>query len=105
MTPATVDAVLDEVRPYLIADGGNVEVVAVDNGVVMLRLQVHTAPLLPLLAVFYLQFLCPRAPSCMPSDGCFLEGGWEMDIERARARVKGGERETERERKTDTPHT
>lgn len=36
---ANVDAALEEVRPYLIADGGNVEVADVKNGVVMLRLQ------------------------------------------------------------------
>lgn len=39
MTPYLVDKALDEVRPYLIADGGNVEVAAVQDGVVMLRLQ------------------------------------------------------------------
>ncbi|XP_024368329.1 uncharacterized protein [Physcomitrium patens] len=38
-TVENVDKVLDEVRPYLIADGGNVEVVAVKDGVVSLRLQ------------------------------------------------------------------
>eukprot|EP00270_Netrium_digitus_P014289 TRINITY_DN4836_c0_g1_i2.p1 TRINITY_DN4836_c0_g1~~TRINITY_DN4836_c0_g1_i2.p1 ORF type:complete len:547 (+),score=147.99 TRINITY_DN4836_c0_g1_i2:51-1643(+) len=39
MTMETVDAALNEVRPYLIADGGNVEVVAVEKGIVLLRLQ------------------------------------------------------------------
>lgn len=39
MTVAGVDAVLDEVRPYLLADGGNVDVVFVRDGVVGLRLQ------------------------------------------------------------------
>lgn len=39
MTQATVDTALDEVRPYLIADGGNVEVVNVEDGNVFLRLQ------------------------------------------------------------------
>ncbi|KAK9833449.1 hypothetical protein WJX81_006415 [Elliptochloris bilobata] len=39
MTPEAVEKALDEVRPYLIADGGNVEVVGIDSGVVMLRLQ------------------------------------------------------------------
>eukprot|EP00898_Chlorokybus_atmophyticus_P007762 jgi/Chlat1/7988/Chrsp7S07745 len=39
LTPANVDKVLDEVRPYLIADGGNVEVAGVHDGVVALRLQ------------------------------------------------------------------
>ena len=40
MTPETVNATLDEVRPYLIADGGNVEVAGVEDGTVYLRLQV-----------------------------------------------------------------
>ena len=41
MTKTTVDDVLEEVRPYLIADGGNVRVVSVDeeNKVITLSLQ------------------------------------------------------------------
>ncbi|KAL4459185.1 hypothetical protein ABPG75_014050 [Micractinium tetrahymenae] len=39
MTVEAVDKALDDVRPYLIADGGNVEVVAVESGRVMLQLQ------------------------------------------------------------------
>ncbi|XP_051118745.1 nifU-like protein 1, chloroplastic [Andrographis paniculata] len=39
LTPDNVDKVLDTVRPYLIADGGNVGVVSVENGVVSLKLQ------------------------------------------------------------------
>ncbi|KAL4427165.1 hypothetical protein ABPG77_001169 [Micractinium sp. CCAP 211/92] len=39
MTVEAVDKALDDVRPYLISDGGNVEVVAVEGGRVMLRLQ------------------------------------------------------------------
>lgn len=39
LTLAFVDRALDEVRPYLIADGGNVEVAEVEDGVVKLRLQ------------------------------------------------------------------
>lgn len=41
MSVASVNEALDAVRPYLIADGGDVEVVSVrdDNGVVVLRLQ------------------------------------------------------------------
>lgn len=31
LTPANVDKVLDEVRPYLISDGGNIEVVRIDT--------------------------------------------------------------------------
>lgn len=34
-----VDKVLDSVRPALMADGGNVELVEVQNGIVKLRLQ------------------------------------------------------------------
>ncbi|VAX21068.1 hypothetical protein MNBD_NITROSPINAE04-2232 [hydrothermal vent metagenome] len=33
-----VEAVLEEVRPHLLADGGNVELVGVENGVVKLKL-------------------------------------------------------------------
>ena len=36
----SVDAALEKVRPYLIADGGNVRVVDVSNGIVELQLQV-----------------------------------------------------------------
>ncbi|KVH94532.1 NIF system FeS cluster assembly, NifU, C-terminal, partial [Cynara cardunculus var. scolymus] len=39
LTPQNVDTVLDDVRPYLIADGGNVDVVSVEDGVVSLKLQ------------------------------------------------------------------
>lgn len=39
LTVPFVDRALDEVRPYLIADGGNVEVVDVEDGIVKLRLQ------------------------------------------------------------------
>lgn len=39
LTVPFVDRALDEVRPYLIADGGNVEVVEVEDGIVKLRLQ------------------------------------------------------------------
>lgn len=41
MTIDSVDAALEEVRPYLIADGGNVTVAAVEAGVVMLQLEVR----------------------------------------------------------------
>lgn len=34
-----VEQVLDELRPYLMADGGNVELVDIDGPVVKLRLQ------------------------------------------------------------------
>ena len=37
MTVDSVDKALESVRPYLIADGGNVEVAAVENGDVFLR--------------------------------------------------------------------
>ncbi|MGF1491043.1 MAG: NifU family protein [Microcoleaceae cyanobacterium] len=39
LTPDNVETVLDELRPYLMADGGNVEVVELDGPVVRLRLQ------------------------------------------------------------------
>ncbi|XP_030454731.2 nifU-like protein 1, chloroplastic [Syzygium oleosum] len=39
LTAPNVDLVLEDVRPYLMADGGNVDVVSVEDGVVSLRLQ------------------------------------------------------------------
>ena len=39
LTPQNVDMVLEDVRPYLIADGGNVDVVSVNDGVISLKLQ------------------------------------------------------------------
>lgn len=39
LTVENVDTVLEEVRPYLIADGGNVDVVGLKDGVISLRLQ------------------------------------------------------------------
>jgi Fe-S cluster biogenesis protein NfuA len=39
LTPENVETVLDEMRPYLMADGGNVELVEIDGPVVKLRLQ------------------------------------------------------------------
>ncbi|MQM08530.1 hypothetical protein Taro_041385 [Colocasia esculenta] len=39
LTPENVDLVLEDVRPYLISDGGNVEVASVEDGVISLRLQ------------------------------------------------------------------
>ncbi|KAL6644969.1 hypothetical protein ACP70R_014048 [Stipagrostis hirtigluma subsp. patula] len=39
LTADNVDRVLDDVRPYLIADGGNVTVVAVEDGVISLKLE------------------------------------------------------------------
>eukprot|EP00899_Mesostigma_viride_P008928 jgi/Mesvir1/18036/Mv09356-RA.2 len=38
MNKETVDRALEEVRPFLIADGGNVEVVGVESGIIALRL-------------------------------------------------------------------
>lgn len=61
MSVATVDHALEEVRPYLMADGGNVTVVSVDSGVVYLRLEVrpkrHAAGALLLLVGKLLDFL------------------------------------------------
>jgi Fe-S cluster biogenesis protein NfuA len=39
LTSENVEQVLDEMRPYLIADGGNVELVEIDGPIVKLRLQ------------------------------------------------------------------
>mmetsp|Transcript_177 Transcript_177/g.384 ORF Transcript_177/g.384 Transcript_177/m.384 type:complete len:223 (-) Transcript_177:1765-2433(-) len=39
LTEENVEQVLDEVRPYLMADGGNVEFVEIDGPIVYLRLQ------------------------------------------------------------------
>jgi len=39
LNPQNVETVLDELRPYLMADGGNVELVEVEGPVVKLRLQ------------------------------------------------------------------
>ncbi len=39
LTPDNVEQVLDELRPYLMADGGNVELVEIDGPIVRLRLQ------------------------------------------------------------------
>jgi Fe-S cluster biogenesis protein NfuA len=39
LTPENVETVLDELRPYLMADGGNVELVDIEGPIVKLRLQ------------------------------------------------------------------
>ncbi|AVQ72799.1 MAG: NifU family protein [Microcystis panniformis Mp_MB_F_20051200_S9] len=39
LTPDNVEKVLDEMRPYLMSDGGNVELVEIDGPVVKVRLQ------------------------------------------------------------------
>lgn len=39
LTSENVETVLDEMRPYLAADGGNVELVELDGPIVKLRLQ------------------------------------------------------------------
>lgn len=39
LTEDNVEKVLDELRPYLMADGGNVELVELDGPIVRLRLQ------------------------------------------------------------------
>lgn len=39
LTSENVETVLDELRPYLMADGGNVELVEIDGPIVNLRLQ------------------------------------------------------------------
>jgi Fe-S cluster biogenesis protein NfuA len=39
LTKENVENVLDELRPYLMSDGGNVELVDIDGPIVKLRLQ------------------------------------------------------------------
>jgi Fe-S cluster biogenesis protein NfuA len=39
LTTENVEQVLDDLRPYLMADGGNVELVEIDGPTVKLRLQ------------------------------------------------------------------
>jgi Fe-S cluster biogenesis protein NfuA len=39
LTPENVETVLDQMRPYLMSDGGIVELVEIDGPVVKLRLQ------------------------------------------------------------------
>ena len=39
LTNENVETVLDELRPFLMADGGNVEIVEIDGPVVKVRLQ------------------------------------------------------------------
>ena len=39
LTQENVEKVLDELRPFLMADGGNVEVVELDGPIVKVRLQ------------------------------------------------------------------
>ena len=39
LTLENVEKVLDELRPFLMADGGNVEIVEIDGPVVKVRLQ------------------------------------------------------------------
>ncbi len=39
LTTENVEQVLDDMRPYLMADGGNVELVEIDGPTVKLRLQ------------------------------------------------------------------
>ena len=43
LTAENVDRVLDDVRPYLVADGGNVTVVSVEDGVISLKLEGKTS--------------------------------------------------------------
>ena len=39
LTSENVETVLDDLRPYLMSDGGNVELVEIDGPIVKLRLQ------------------------------------------------------------------
>lgn len=56
LTVENVDKVLENVRPYLIADGGNVDVVSVENGVVSLKLQGMAVFLFLIAPLFVAQF-------------------------------------------------
>jgi len=49
LTEENVELVLDEMRPYLIQDGGNVAITEIDGPVVRLELQVSTVPTLKFL--------------------------------------------------------
>ena len=51
LTEENVELVLDEMRPYLIQDGGNVAITEIDGPVVRLELQVRTVPTLKFLEV------------------------------------------------------
>lgn len=46
LTWENVDQVLDEMRPYLIQDGGNVKIAEIDGPVVKLQLEVRRLDLL-----------------------------------------------------------
>lgn len=39
LTPENVEKVLEELRPYLMADGGNVDLVEIEGPIVKLKLQ------------------------------------------------------------------
>ncbi|AFZ52006.1 NifU family protein [Dactylococcopsis salina] len=39
LTPENVEKVLDDLRPYLMADGGNVDLVEIEGPIVKLKLQ------------------------------------------------------------------
>ena len=39
LTTDNVETVLDELRPYLMADGGNVELIDIEEAIVKLKLQ------------------------------------------------------------------
>ena len=56
MSVAAVEQALDDVRPYLIADGGNVEVAEISDGIVRLRLQVRHPRAAPLSSASLLKF-------------------------------------------------
>lgn len=55
LTVPNVDLVLEDVRPYLISDGGNVDVVSVEDGVVSLKLQ---GPFSFSNSVFWVLLIC-----------------------------------------------
>lgn len=69
LTWDNVEAVLDEMRPYLIQDGGNVAIKEIDGPVVRLELQVSIDQIVPILAScdsdlsFFHQGACGTCPS------------------------------------------
>ncbi|MBA0656209.1 hypothetical protein Goklo_008587, partial [Gossypium klotzschianum] len=63
LTAQNVDLVLDDVRPYLIADGGNVDVLSVEDGIISLKLQVEAY--LPLIFISGACESCPSSTTTM----------------------------------------
>jgi len=56
LTWDNVDMVLDEMRPYLIQDGGNVKISEIDGPIVRLELEVRDIRMYGLLSMFYVGY-------------------------------------------------